>query len=49
MAVLGAVGGLLGITIKEPLKKFSKVRITDKSVEPAKVEDDISKSKRGSF
>jgi hypothetical protein len=46
MALMGLIGGLLGMTIKEPLKKYSKVRITHKSVEPV---EDSSKPKRGSF
>jgi MFS family permease len=34
MAALGLLGGLLGLTIRNPVRSFSRVKITDKGVEP---------------
>ena len=34
MAALGLLGGLLGLTISNPVRSFSRVKITDKGVEP---------------
>lgn len=44
MAAVGILAGVLGMTIKRPLRKFSKIKIKDSKV----VEDD-GKEKVSSF
>jgi hypothetical protein len=45
MAAVGILTGILGMTIKRPIKKFTKIKIEDNSV----IEDNGSKIKKSSF